>query len=381
MLEAIRDTLGRLRDALAFAPDSVVGTLILAVAALIALSIHRTVVRIARRLLRERYPYLRSFLTTTTGLTRVALIVLALAFALPVTPFDPDTKAVVGRILLVTGIVLVGWAVITATHMFADLYMMRFRLDAEDNVLARKHLTQVRIVTRTVDTLLVILTVGAALMTFETVRQYGVSLFASAGVAGLVAALAARPVLSNLIAGIQIAMTQPIRLDDAVTVENEYGRVEEITSTYVVVRLWDLRRLIVPLSYFIEKPFHNWTRESTNLIGAVLLYVDYTTPVDRVRAKFLEIVKESPLWDGSTATLQVTDAKDHTIELRALASARNAGDAFNLRCAIREQLIDFLQKEYPRALPRQRQETIESEQKGAERNDDRVRPRAIDSRS
>ena len=142
-----------------------------------------------------------------------------------------------------------------------------------------------RILTRAVDTLIVVVTVGAALMTFEPVRQYGVSLFASAGVAGLVAGLAARPMLSNLIAGIQIAMTQPIRLDDEVVVENEWGRVEEITSTYVVVRLWDLRRLIVPLTYFIEKPFQNWTRESTSLIGSVLFYVDYTAPIERMRAK------------------------------------------------------------------------------------------------
>ena len=164
--------------------------------------------------------------------------------------------------LLIAAIVLIGWIAITASHIVADLYLLRFRLDVADNLLARKHVTQVRVLRRVVDTLLIIVTVGAALMTFEPVRQYGVSLFASAGVAGLVVGLAARPVLSNLIAGIQLAVTQPIRIDDAVVVENESGRVEEITSTYVVVRLWDLRRMIVPLTYFIEKPFQNWTRES-----------------------------------------------------------------------------------------------------------------------
>jgi small-conductance mechanosensitive channel len=363
MIETIRDVLTQIRDVLAFAPDTVVGILVLTLAAAIALSIHRSVVRLIRRLLRDRYPYVRSFLTTTTGLTRLALVLVALVIAVPATPFDADTRAVLARILLVAGIALIGWAAITAVHMTADLYLMRFRLDVADNLLARKHITQVRIARRAVDTLLVILTLGAALMTFEAVRQYGVSLFASAGVAGLVAGLAARPVLGNLIAGVQIAMTQPIRLDDAVVVENEFGRIEEITSTYVVVRLWDLRRLIVPLTYFIEKPFQNWTRDSANLIGAALLYVDHTTPIERVRAKLLEIVKGSKLWDGNVVNLKVTDVKETTIELRALASARSAGETFDLRCEIREKLIDFLQREIPGALPRHRQEMIATDER------------------
>ena len=158
------------------------------------------------------------------------------------------------------------------------------------------------------------LTLGIALMTFEPVRQYGVSLFASAGVAGLVAGLAARPVLSNLIAGIQLAMTQPIRIGDGVLVENEFGRVEEITSTYVVISLWDLRRLIVPLTYFIEKPFQNWTRESSSLIGSVLLYVDYSAPVERLREKVTEIVTASKLWDGTLVKLQVVETMESALQ-------------------------------------------------------------------
>jgi small-conductance mechanosensitive channel len=216
----------------------------------------------------------------------------------------------------------------------------------------------VRILNRAVHTLIIVVTLSAVLMTFEPVRQYGVSLFASAGVAGLVVGLAARPMLSNLIAGIQIATTQPIRLDDQVLVENESGRIEEITSTYVVIRLWDLRRLIVPLAYFIEKPFQNWTRESTDLIGSVFLHVDFTAPVEAIRAKLSEIVQASKLWDGKVVKLHVTDAKENSIELRALASARSAGDAFELRCEIREKLIAFLQTEHPTALPRARQETL-----------------------
>jgi small-conductance mechanosensitive channel len=155
---------------------------------------------------------------------------------------------------------------------------------------------------------------------------------------------------------VQIAMTQPIRLEDAVIVENEWGWVEEITATYVVIRLWDWRRLIVPLSYFIEKPFQNWTRQSAALIGSVLIHVDYSVPVARVRDKLTEIVSRSKLWDRQVVNLQVTDAKEGTVELRALMSAWNASAAWDLRCEVREQLIAFLQKEYPHALPRQRAE-------------------------
>jgi len=209
------------------------------------------------------------------------------------------------------------------------------------------------VLSRTIDVPLVVLTLSAALMTFPAVRQYGLSLFASAGVAGILAGLAARPVLSNLMAGVQLAMTQPIRLYDTVVVENEHGMVEEITSTYVVVKLWDLRRMIVPLTYFIEKPFQNWTRETSALVGNVMIYVDFAAPVGVIREKFQEILKQSDKWDGKTAALQVTDLKEGTMELRCLMSARSAGQTFELRCEVREKLIDFLQTEHPEALSRQ----------------------------
>jgi small-conductance mechanosensitive channel len=173
-----------------------------------------------------------------------------------------------------------------------------------------------------------------------------------------VVGLAARPMLSNLNAGVQLAVTQPIRLDDAVIVENEFGFVEEITATYVVVRLWGRRRMIVPLSHFIEKPFQNWTRQSSDLIGGVLLRADYTVPVEAVRERLNEIVESSPLWDGRVVALQVTDADSQAVELRALVSARTGAAAFDLRCLVREKLIEFLAREYPGALPHRRQETI-----------------------
>jgi small-conductance mechanosensitive channel len=369
VLEALQSGLTGLRNGLSWAPDNLVGLLILGLAALIALSIHRTMLRLLRRLLRDRHPYLRSFLTSTTALTRVALLIFAMFVALPATPFDSETTAIIARILLLGTIGAIGWAAIAAVNMSADLYLLRFRLDTADNVLARKHLTQVRMLTRTVNTFLVMLTLGIALMTFEPVRQYGISLFASAGVAGLVAGIAARPVLSNLIAGIQLAMTQPIRIDDGVLVENEFGRVEEITSTYVVIRLWDLRRLIVPLTYFIEKPFQNWTRESSSLIGSVLLYVDYTAPIERLRQKVTEIVTASKLWDGTLVKLQVLETMESALQLRVIASARTSSDAFDLRCEIREKLVDWMQREIPSALPRTRQETIEAGKRGAPLSD------------
>jgi small-conductance mechanosensitive channel len=194
-----------------------------------------------------------------------------------------------------------------------------------------------------------------------------VSLFASAGVAGIVVGLAARPLLSNLIAGLQIAVTQPIRIDDVVIVEGENGTIEEITSTYVVVKIWDLRRMIVPLSYFIEKPFENWTREGAALVGSVYLYVDYGVPVERVREKLQEIVSASKLWDGKVAKVQVTDAKESVIELRATVSARTSSAAWDLRCETREKLIGFLQAEHPEALPRRRNEVVEARARKPER--------------
>jgi small-conductance mechanosensitive channel len=222
-------------------------------------------------------------------------------------------------------------------------------------LLARKHVTQMRILQRVAKTLLAIVTAAAALMTFDSVRQYGVSLFASAGAAGLILGLAARPVLSNLLAGIQIAMTQPIRVEDQVVVEGETGWIETITSTYVVVRLWDLRRMVVPLSYFIEKPFQNWTYEGTAQIGAVLLRVGYTVPVDSLRQKLEEIVRHSPSWDRKVAKLEVTDVAIDAVELRALVSARNPSQTWDLRCEVREKLVAFLQ-----AQQLQRPETPDS---------------------
>jgi small-conductance mechanosensitive channel len=352
MLDSIRNPVQQLAATMTFAPRELADALILALAALAALAVHWIGVRLLRPLLGERHPFWSALLHATKGPTRLALLVLALAVALPAASFDPEISDLLTKILSIATIVLIGWIAITAGHLAGDLYLARVRGEGVDVLVARKHMTQVRILRQVVDTVIVVLTVSSALMTFEAVRQYGVSLFASAGVAGLVAGLAARPMLSNLIAGLQIATTQPIRLDDEVVVENQWGRVEEINSTYVVLGLWDLRQLIVPLSYFIEKPFENWTRDSTTLIGSVVFHVSYAVPIERLRAAAIEIVKASPYWNGDVAKLQVQDAKENSLELRVIASARSSGQVAELRYEIREKVIAFLQRECPACLPR-----------------------------
>src|SRR6478735_6492153 len=346
-MDSLRAALTWIKDLLNWLPEPVVALLILGIAVLLALALHRWASKLVRRTIAGRHPFIFSVFSQTHGLTKAALLILAMIVAIPVASLPPETAALLARLMAVAVIGLIGWAAMIALHIADDL-------------LARKHNTQVRVLARTIDVLLIMLTLSAALMTFPAVRQYGVSLFASAGVAGIVAGLAARPVLSNLMAGVQLAMTQPIRLYDAVIVENEYGTIEEITSTYVVVKLWDLRRMIVPLTYFIEKPFQNWTRENSSLIGNVMMYLDYRAPVGIIRQKFRDIVKESKLWDGQTAALQITDFKEGTMELRLLMSARSSGAAFDLRCEVREKLIDFIQHEHPEALPHSRQVAAKS---------------------
>jgi small-conductance mechanosensitive channel len=353
-MDQIRSALTSVKDLLVWLPDSVVAVIILALSLTVAYSLHRLVRKLLRRTLAQRYPLAFSIFTQMRGVTRLAALIIALIIAIPVAPFEPETTDWLTRLLLVAVIALIGWVAITTLNIAADIYLRRYRLDTADNLLARKHNTQVRVLLRTADVAVAIVTIAAALMTFEPVRQYGVSLFASAGVAGIVAGLAARPVLSNLFAGVQLAMTQPIRIDDAVIVENEWGWIEEINATYVVVRLWDWRRMVVPLTYFIEKPFQNWTRETSALIGSAYIYVDYRAPVGAIRAKLEEIVKQAKQWDGRVVNLQVTDVKEQTIELRCLMSAASAGSAFELRCEVREKLIAFLNAEHPNALPNRR---------------------------
>ena len=287
---------------------------------------------------------------------RLAFVLASLVVVLPSVRLPRGWEQTLQHAAMILLIVLIGWTAILLVNHFSERSMRRHRLDTEDNLAARKYVTQIRVLRRTVNIVLFILTLSAVMLTFESVQRYGVSLFASAGAAGLILGFAARPVLANLIAGIQIAITQPIRLDDVVIVEGEWGWIEEIYATYVVVRIWDWRRMVVPLSYFIEQPFQNWTRESASIIGAVYWYLDYTVPVQEARQKLEELVRASPHWDGQVVNFQVTDTDKDTSTRRGLMSARTSPQAWDLRCEIREKMIDWFQREYPEALPRIRGE-------------------------
>jgi small-conductance mechanosensitive channel len=251
-------------------------------------------------------------------------------------------------------IAAMAWSAIALIRLWGDVVVARHRIDVEDNLLARQLGTRVDILSRVAVSAVVIVAVGMMLMTFPEIRAIGTTLLASAGLAGIVAGLAARPVFENLVAGIQLALTQPMRIDDVVVVQGEFGHIEEIHSTYVVVRVWDLRRLVVPLSYFINTPFENWTRRTANLIGEVYFFADYGVDVEALRAELPRILERSKLWDGQVQVVHVTDATERSLQIRALVSARDSGALFDLRCYTREALIRFLNDRQPDALPVQR---------------------------
>jgi len=337
-----------------WAPDWVVALAVLLLVIAGGLAVQGLVLRILDRRKETWHPMVRALFRRTRGIVRFALVILAVAIAVPVTPMGGQTAAILNEALVAALVVLVGWAALLATDVAADHYLARLDVQMLDNLTARKMATQVSVLKQAANVLILIVTLALALMTFDSVRQIGITLFASAGIAGIAVGLAAQPVLKNLLAGLQLAIAQPIRIDDVVIVEGEWGRIEEIASTYVVVRIWDLRRMIVPLSYFLEKPFQNWTRTSSAILGTVFLYADYSVPVGRVREALTEIVKSSSNWDGKVAEIVVTDAKETTVELRALVSASDSSKAWDLRCEVREKLVAFIQEKYPASLPRYR---------------------------
>jgi small-conductance mechanosensitive channel len=358
LLESAQSTLNDLAKAFPFAPPWVLSVLLFVGLTVLFWLLYAAFLAVLHRMLQRQRPYLQSILDRTRNPARLALFLIALAIALPTAPIGSDAESLVTRVLILGTICLLGWIALAALHIGASLYLQRFRIDIDDNLLARKHLTQVRVLLRVLDTLIVLITLGFALMTFDAVRQYGVSLFASAGVAGVVFGLAAQPVLSNLIAGVQLALTQPIRLEDAVTVQNEYGWIEEINATYVVIRLWDLRRLIVPLNFFIQQPFYNWTRQTAKTIGSVVLYLDYAAPVDVIRKKATELVEQTKQDNATVVNVQITNTSRDAIELRVLVNSDSTNTTSNLCADLREKLIVFLHREHPEALPRRRNEIV-----------------------
>lgn len=292
-----------------------------------------------------------------------AMVILPLLVVLVVLPFlqvSSDQAVLIRRVVALGLTASIGWLMIGLVGVFGDFVSAKYRMHHADNLAARQMRTQAQLLRRIGIIVIVIVTLCVMLMTIPNVRLLGASLFASAGVVGLVIGIAARPVLSNLIAGIQIALTDPILLDDVVIVEGEWGWVEEIGTTYVVVRVWDQRRLVVPLSYFLERPFQNWTREGADILGTVFVYTDYSIPVDEVRQELHRILEASGIWDKKVWGLQVTNATAQTMELRALMSAPSSPKAWDLRCHVREKLIEFLREKHPQSLPKTRAEIRQS---------------------
>lgn len=258
--------------------------------------------------------------------------------------------------LTIAFILSTAWLLTALVSVVEEVLLAGHSLEEKDNLATRKLYTQVDVLKRILIVVIVILSLAAVLLSFDKLRQIGTGILASAGIAGIILGLAAQRTLSNLLAGFQIAVSQPIRIDDVLVVEGEWGRVEEITLTYVVFRIWDLRRLILPISYFIEKPFQNWTRVSADVLGTVYLYVDYAFPVDSLRPELHRLLEGSPDWDGKAEGIVVTGAGEHTLEVRALVSAEDSSKLWSLRCLVREKLIEFVRTEHPECLPRFRAE-------------------------
>jgi len=294
---------------------------------------------------------------------RAVLIVIAVWVALTVAVSDADWETgwmrAIGHVLLIALIAASTWLVGTLAFVVEDVALSRYRVDVKDNRHARRVRTQVQLLRRITVAALVVVGVAAVLLTFPGVSAFGASLLASAGVLSVVAGLAAQSSLANVFAGLQIAFTDGIRVDDVVIVENQWGRIEEITLTYVVVHIWDDRRLILPSTYFTQTPFENWTRRAAELLGTVELDVDWAVPVDDLRAELNRLLADTDLWDHRVGVLQVTDAVGGVVRLRALASAVDAPTLFDLRCYLREGLVSYLQRTAPQALPRTRVETTQ----------------------
>ena len=323
------------------------------VAVIVGLVLERVLHAVARRAA-ARFVVADRMVTHTRGSVRVLIPLVLVHLALVEATIPDAALAGLQHTVSVFIILAITALVVQLIAAIADVIASRHPTSVADNLQARSVQTQVRVLARTAMFVVGVLGVGSVLMTFPSVRQIGASLLASAGLAGLIAGFAARPVLGNLIAGLQIAITQPIRIDDVVIVENEWGRIEEITGTYVVVRIWDDRRLVVPLEYFIQNPFQNWTRRTSDLLGSVVLWVDFRMPLAPLRKELQRIVKATTEWDERVCVLQVVEVSERAMQLRILVSTQDAGLGWDLRCKVRERLIAYMQDAYPDYLPQVR---------------------------
>ncbi|MCB0639757.1 MAG: mechanosensitive ion channel family protein [Lewinella sp.] len=265
-----------------------------------------------------------------------------------------NVQSLIGHLVESAFYITGAWMLISLTDIVADAVRRQYNLQEPNNLRERKIITQLQYLRKIAIIIVSVLAIAFILLQFDSVRKVGAGLLTSAGVAGIIIGVAAQRSIANLLAGFQIAFTQPIRIDDVVVLEGEFGWIEEITLTYVVVRIWDQRRLIVPLQQFIEKPFQNWTRQNSEILGTVYLYVDYTLPVQAVRDELDRFLPDHPLWDERVKGVIVYETHPTTMQLRVLVSGRTAGETFDLRCAVREHLVTFIQREYPGSLPRTR---------------------------
>jgi small-conductance mechanosensitive channel len=285
----------------------------------------------------------------------IVLFIVTIVYSVTKIPFlDMERSRILDAVYPIAAVAILAWFGIKAVNIAAIFVLKRYDVTQADNLNARAITTKVNILRRLVSSLIILIAIAGALMTFENIRALGLSLLASAGVAGIVIGFAAQKTIGNFFAGLQIAITQPVRLGDAVFVEDEFGIVEEINLTYAVVRIWDLRRLVLPISYFVEQPFENWTRSTANLLGTVMLHLDYSMPIQPLRDELDRVVQGNPLWDGKVKAVQVTDTTEQTIEIRVLVSSFNSGQLFDLRAQVRERLITFIQQNHPDGLPQKR---------------------------
>ena len=327
----------------------------LAVALLIGFAVRRLVLLAARRARSRAGGRAWALMIAAVAVpAAVALPLFFLGLAVNATPLPPVWIARIQHLLGVGGLACLTWAFMRAVGALEARIVARNPVDVADNLHARRVQTQTRVIGRAVQIGIFLIGLSIVLMTFPAIRQVGATLLASAGLVGVVAGFAAKPVFGNLIAGLQIAITQPIRLDDVVIVDGEWGRIEEITSAYVVVAIWDQRRLVVPLQWFIENPFQNWTRRSAEILGPVYLWLDHGAPLEAVRAELRRICESDRRWDGRVCVVHVEDITAEAMKVRLLVSARNSGDDYDLRAAVREGMLEFLRREHPQALPRAR---------------------------
>ncbi|WP_217603872.1 mechanosensitive ion channel family protein [Chitinophaga sp. GbtcB8] len=337
-----------------------IGNIILAACALItgyiikwllALFIHKTTKTPV-----EDYSMMRSIVKRLGRPVNFFLPVLVLDMMMPLMDLQPKQLKLLSSTVEVLLIITFGYVLIGIVKVFEDYIVHAYDLRKANNLRERKIRTQLQFLRKIAVTIIIILVLCAVLLSFDSLRKIGTGLLTGVGVGGIIVGFAAQRSLGNFLAGLQIAFTQPIRIDDVLIVENEWGRVEEITLTYVVLGIWDQRKLILPINYFIEKPFQNWTRTGSAILGTVFLYLDYSAPVDALREEFFRLVEDHPLWDKRVKVMQITNATDRTMEVRLLISAVNSGQAFDLRCFLRERMIAFVQEKYPESLPKTRAE-------------------------